>query len=122
VALASEPSGGAANVAELARRTGAPPDEVRAVGELLQKAGLAEASAGGNGSLTWRRDAATVSLYEIAQAVGEPFEVCGLRKDGASSRAAHGDCALEAFLAGLKTEVIDLFKARKLSKLVAGRA
>lgn len=120
VALASEPKGGACEAGEIAAQTGAPVGELKAVFEQLRRAGLVEAN--GNGTVSWRRDPAEVSLYEIAAAVGERFGVCCSAKDAQAPAAKCSACVLNAATDDMKAQVVGLFKSRKLDHLLPGRA
>lgn len=122
VALASEDNGHDVEASELAQRTAAPLREVRAVATLLRKAGLVQSNGRGMASLSWGRDPARVSLYDIAAAVGERFEVSQSCNHHRRSAVPRDRYPLDAFLMDLRSEVIDLFKARKLNELVPPKA
>ena len=101
----------------VARETGAPVVAMCAIIEQLKDAGLVEDN--GNGSVTWRRNPAEVTLYDIAMAVGERFHLrCHARDNGA--RLCR-ECPVKGLVRSLESEVVGLFKARSLGDLVAAR-
>ena len=120
--LASERDGRALGARELARRTAAPLGEVCAVAGLLKEAGLVEANGRADGSFRWSRDPSLVSLYEIASAVGESFDVlCSPEANGGGNGLCRG-CPMARLVSSLRSEVIGLFKAKKLDELIAASA
>ena len=118
VALAARRAHRSVPAKRVARETGAPVVEMCAIIEQLKDAGLVEDD--GNGSVIWRRDPAEVTLYDIAKAVGERFQLrCYARGNGARLCK---ECPMKGLSRSLKSEVVDLFKARSLGDLVASRA
>jgi Rrf2 family protein len=123
VALAKLATGEPVDVGRLAATAGAEVAEMRSVVSNLERAGLIE-SAGGNGSaaLRLRRKPGSVSLYDVASAVGEDFEVCRCAEHRGAARHTCVDCALEDVSRHLKADVIALFKSRTVGQLAGSPA
>ena len=122
VALASEQNNGRhVGVEELAKQLAAPIREVRAVGKLFGKAGFVEKSGGAAAPLRWRRDPETVSLYDIAVAVGDRLGAPPPRRRGARSLATESADPVNRFLRGLDAEIVGFLKTRKLNALLSAK-
>jgi DNA-binding IscR family transcriptional regulator len=106
----------------MAHQTGASLGDASRVLDALKEAGLVEPDATHSGAFRWRRDPAGVSLYEIAEAVGERFQLCCWGKAEGFTGDRCADCPLECVCLRLKSEVIDLFRLRKLDELLPAHA
>ena len=122
VALASEQHGKQVGAEDLAKQLAASVREVRAVGKLFGKAGFVEASDRAAAPLRWQRDPGTISLYDIAVAVGERFGATPSRRRGSRSPAAASAHPLDRFLRSLDAEVVGVLKTRKLNDLLTARS
>jgi len=128
VALASHQNGRHMPVDKLARKTRAPIGEVQFVAELLRRAGLVEKDArplAGSrcpvAAFRWQRNPSKVSLFDIAAAAGEPFRVCGVRQSRSGPRASDRHAVLDRVLDGLNTEIVRIFKRRKLGEFLGAK-
>lgn len=120
VALAKHAERRLVSTETLAAESGAPAAKMDAVFNQLQKAGLLRSN--GNGSVAWRRDPDTVSLHDIAAAVGERFQFfCSMRGEAPLTGLCK-QCPMKCLSRSLKSEVVDLFKARRLSDLSPAQA
>lgn len=115
-ALASRRSRRLTPVSGLADEMGAPPCELSSVLKGLVNAGLVRSD--GNGSVAWWRDPAGVSLYDIVSAVGERFRLCCCLKGEVASSGLCRQCPMKGLSKSLRSEVVDLLKARRLSELL----
>ncbi|MFW6162537.1 MAG: Rrf2 family transcriptional regulator [Planctomycetota bacterium] len=115
--LAASDAGRGVSVGKVAERIGAEPAEAREVLARLEQAGLVEADEREGEAYRLCRGARELPLFEIARAVDEPFEVCRLEGNGAVD-----DKSLASVLGRVNEEVIDLFKERRLSELLAEQA
>jgi len=104
----------------VAREAGARLPEMCEIIEQLKEAGLVETN--GGGSIAWCRDPAKVSLYNIARAVGERFQVRCARQDDEGASSFCKECPLRGLSKSVRSEVVGLFKTRKLSELLPMRA
>ena len=122
VTLASQRNGHVLGAKEVANTTHTPLRRIRGVLEDLKKAGLVEADKRGPGSFRWRGDPRRVSLYEIAAAVGERFDVsCSAKRDHACGSSC-SRCPLNAASGRMKSDVIGMFRSKKLRDLLQARA
>ncbi len=103
--------------ARVAREVGTAKASLSNVLNDLKRAGLIRWD--GNGSAAWgRRRPADVSLYDIAAAVGERFRVrCHMKGSDASAGLCRR-CPIKCLSKPLRSEVVQLFKARRLSDLM----
>jgi DNA-binding IscR family transcriptional regulator len=115
--LAASGEGHSVSVGEVAERIGADLTETREVLTRLEQAGLVEVDASDPAAYRLCRGARDLSLFEIARAVDEPFEVCRFEGNGAAD-----DRPLASVFGQLNEEVIGLFKTRRLSELLARQA
>lgn len=122
LALASAEVQGEENPARVAQEAGGDIREVWAVLGRLRKAGLLRAGRNGFAPYRLTRSPDQVTLYDIAAAVGEPFECCCCLEQGAAGRRPCGLCLLDAVCKQVREDVITLFKTRTVSDLLAARA
>ena len=103
--------------ARVAKEVGAAEAKMCRVLDDLKRAGLLTSD--GNGSVAWGdRRPSDVSLYDIAVAVGEKFRVHCRLKDTSGGVDVCRQCPMKCFSTPLRSEVVGLFKGRRLSDLM----
>lgn len=118
VALAGLQNGRSLTASAVAGQAGADTGEMGDVLARLERAGLVERDPSTD-QYRLRRRAASVSLYEVAAAMGESFELCHLLLGTASGRSTRLESALESVSNHVKADVIALFKSRTVGELAA---
>ena len=106
-------------VSAVAEKAGASVEEIRTVVPLLERAGLVYCNGSGGTRLRLCRKPDTVTLLDVARAVGEDFESHG-RTRGLASRSPLVR-ALEEVNDRLRDVVAALFKAKTVGELANGR-
>ena len=122
VALAAAGMEHPLEAAAVAKRGGADVGEMRGVLGSLATAGLVEACGSDSSSFRLSRGPQSVSLYDIAEAVGESFDVCCLLNGHSEDGDACSGCPLASLCADTRGEVVALLKGRTVGDLLVARA
>jgi DNA-binding IscR family transcriptional regulator len=118
LALASAIGGRAMRAEAVAKKTGSDPGEMSGVLSRLEAAGIVERDGSGPGTYRLSRQPDALSLLDVAEAVGEPFDVCRFLGDNGHP----APCLLEAVSRQVRADVVDLFRSRTVGQLMAARA
>lgn len=122
LALASAGPEASSDAQTVAEETGRPVGEVCTVLRRLQDAGLVKPGRNGAAGFRLTRSPDRVSLYDIAAAVGEPFEFCCYLERGRAGSTECAACLLAHVCKQVREDVIGLLKARTVSDLLTAKA
>ena len=122
LALASDGRHAPVDAQTVAAQTGSGVGEICDVLSSLQQAGLVRASTNGSPGFRLTRSPSRVSLYDIAEAVGEPFDICTCFERRRQASKACAGCPLEPVFRALRADLIDWFKTKTIGDLTTLRA
>jgi len=106
----------------VAEEVGCDLQKMASVLSCLERAGLVEQDQGASGSFRLRRGPHSVSLYDVAEAVGEDFDVCSFLRNGKLDERVLKLSGLDALANRLREKTIALLKSRTIGQLTVARA